>query len=504
MKRVIALLIIISMMITVLVSCGVDSDNNKTQTTTASNETTVDSNALTVDIEPMDESLAALDYGGDRVVTILARADKEEERFNRELWVEELVGDPVADSIYNRNLYVCEELGLKDIVQVEAEGITELQQKVTIMVDSGDQTYDIVAASVYYGSSMITQGLVYNLYDNDIDTYLDTTKPWWSQYWIEQAEMGEKLYCITGAPALTLTRLMFVMYYNKDLGEELQVEDMYTVVDEGRWTIDYLNKIVSDIYNDNNGNDIKDEGDRFGIAINHYENCDMFWSSFDMGLLSKDEDNWFEFSSRDKEKIANAFEKVFYLIHENPGSFDSGTSEGFDIARDMFAGGDVLFAPLHLEYAESKEFRNMQDEYGIIPIPKYDEKQKEYYTYAHDQYTVFTIPKTVESPEMSGAVLEVMAYDSYRTLQPTYYDVVLKGRYANDPQSRKMLDMITTNFKLDPAWIYGQPLSLPAATVFRSLIYDGKKSFATSFAKIEKTVPFAIKAIKSIISKIEY
>ena len=276
------------------------------------------------------------------------------------------------------------------------------------------------------------------------------------------------------------------------------------MVNEGRWTIDYLNEIVSGLYHDNDGNSIKDETDRYGLTINHYENCDMFWSAFDMTILTKDEDGWFVFDNSDKEKISIAFDKVFNLIHENPGSFDTGDGNGFYISRDMFADGNTLFAALHLKFAESHEFRNMQDEYGILPIPKYNEKQDDYYTYAHDQYTVFMVPKTVDDPELSGAVLETMAYESYRTVQPAYYNVVLKGRYANDPESRKMLDAITTNFTLDPAWIYGQMFNLPTAKVFRTPIFAESRTFASNYAGIEKKLPFMIKEIKKIISKIEY
>ena len=506
MKRTIALLIVLSMMLGVLVACSGGSDDSKdtgkTPTTTAA-DTTADPNAITTYLEPLDESLTALDYGGDKTITIIARNLKNKWAAN-ELWVEEITNDPVKDSVYNRNAAVCDILGLKEIIQVSAEDQDELQQKVNVMVGSGDQTYDIVAASVAYGTPMINQGLMYNLYDNGIDTYLDAEKPWWSQYWIEQAEMGDRLYCITGAPALSLTRLMFVMYYNKDLGAELQVEDMYTVVDEGRWTIDYLNELIPDMYRSLNGDDVRDEEDQYGLAINHYENCDMFWSAFDMTMISKDEDGWFEMDTTGKEKISNAFEKVFYLIRENPGTYDTVDTKGFDVGRDMFASGNLLFTALHLSYAESQELRNMQDEYGILPIPKYDERQDNYYTYAHDPYTVFMVPKTVANPEMSGAVLETMAYESYKTVQPTYYDIVLKGRYANDPQSRKMLDTITQNVKVDPAWIYGRQLALPAASVFRDLIYDGKKSFATAYAKQERMLPFSLKEMKQIVSGFDF
>jgi len=164
----------------------------------------------------------------------------------------------------------------------------------------------------------------------------------------------------------------------------------------------------------------------------------------------------------------------------------------------------VLLTTLHLYYAESSEFRNMQDEYGIIPTPKFDKAQKDYYTYAHDQYSVFMIPCTVNDPEMSAAVLEAMNYESYKTLQPTYYNLILKGRYANDAESRNMLDMITNNIKINCAWIYAKIIDKPAANVFRMPIYERTGSFASAYAAAETKLPKDLKILKKTMSLFDY
>ena len=266
--------------------------------------------------------------------------------------------------------------------------------------------------------------------------------------------------------------------------------------------MDYVSQLIPSLYKSLNGDDERDEEDQYGLAINHYENCDMFWSSCDMSLLTKDDEGWFEFTSQDKEKISNVFDKLYALLYDNTGTFDIQGSAGFDVARDMFANGNVLLAMLHLRYAESEQFRNMQDEYGILPVPKYDEAQKEYYTYVHDQYSILMVPKTVESPERCGAVMEALAYESYKEVQPVYFDVVLKGRYANDPQSRKMIDMISRNIKIDAAWIYGRMLGMPCDAVLRGPIGSQSTSFATHFAKVQSQLPIFIKAFKLQMEKI--
>jgi len=504
MKRIFAVVIAIIMLLSCLVSCSGDGDpivtDNKKPVTA---ETTVSNNESTTYLEPMDSDLEALDYGGAEI-HILSRSNPEHTGEN-EMWVEEFTNDPVNDAIYNRNLVVQQLLGV-EITEERAHEHIALQEKVDIMVHSDDQTYDIVAASVYYGAPMILQGLVYNLLDNGIDDHLDITKPWWAQYWIDNAIMNDRLYCITGAPALSLTRLMFVTYYNKGLAEANQLEDLYTVVKDGRWTMDYLAETASGVYVDKNGNNLRDDEDTYGILIDNYVNVDVFWSSFDMNILSKTEDGWFELDTGDKEKISVAYDKIFSLIYENYGSYNMETTShnGSADYNGIFANGDALFNIRELLGAETAAFRNMQDDYGILPTPKFDEKQKEYYTYPHDQYSVFMIPITVKDPVMSGAVLEAMAYESYKSLHPVYYDIVLKGRYANDPQSRQMLDMITANVTVDSCWIYGGIMSLPAAQVMRSPIGDRKKTFASNYAKIERTLPGLLKLLELEIEKMDY
>ena len=55
---------------------------------------------------------------------------------------------------------------------------------------------------------------------------------------------------------------------------------------------------------------------------------------------------------------------------------------------------------------------------------------------------VTIIPKTNNKLEMTGAVLEALAYESRETVIPAYYDIALKGKYARDPESVEMLDLI--------------------------------------------------------------
>lgn len=514
MKRIISIILFCAMILS-FAACASDSDK-KTADTTAAQTTSTQSNVITNEVEPMSEALRELDYGGEKIVILQRNPPSDpstmgsNSQFTDELFAQELTNDPINDAIYNRNLAVSEILGV-ELLQETADAYTELQQKVMVMVNAGDTTYDIVAGNVAWSTPMILRGEVFNLYDNGIDTYLDTTKPWWPQYWIEEAEISEKLYCITGGPALSLSRLMVVWFYNKTMGEAHGIEDLYKVVDEGRWTMDYVSSMVSSIYRDLNGNDMRDMEDEYGIAIDNYDNADIFWSGFDLEYISKNSDGMLELNTSVNEKIYNAYDMIYSLTYDNVGSFyyrhpsfSDNYSNNYERQSVMFANGSVLLAPLHLQFAETPGFRNMQDVYGILPTPKYDEHQEDYYTYVHDQCSIFLIPTTVKDPEMSGAVLEAMAYESYKTLTPAYFEVALKGRYANDPESRKILDMIANNVIVDTGVLYGAFFGYPAADIIRSNMGRGNTSCVSTVEGYARKIPKVIKSVVSEIEKLDY
>ena len=86
----------------------------------------------------------------------------------------------------------------------------------------------------------------------------------------------------------------------------------------------------------------------------------------------------------------------------------------------------------------------MDYDYAIIPYPKWNEAQTEYYSRFEGGAVSFT-PKVAANKELAGAVMELMACESMKTVIPVYYDTVLKNKYARDERSIEMLDLIYEN-----------------------------------------------------------
>ena len=494
MKKPLCLLLVACML---FLACGCSSDSQghaNDPSNKANNADTSDSNEsaspvpseTTIYYEP-DRLPEGLDFGGERF-TVLTAGDA---HFKYEILTDELNSEPVNDSVFNREKYVEDRLNL-DISQVKI-GYRSYNEEVAKQHASGDNNYQLLAASTVWFSQCIFDGYLQDLYDID---YLDFSMPWWSDLFNSEAEIGGHLFLTTGSLSLSTLRFIYAVYYNKKLASDYsqtypELGDIYGIVDSGKWTYDKLKSLTESIYVDLNGNSEKDEEDLYGLAIVNGEGIDAVWSSFDLSILGKDEDGWLT-PDVNKEKIFNVVDMLQDLYHNTEGTLVRGS---FDKAESTFANGLAVFSEGKLMSAETTALRNMQEEYGLIPYPKFDENQKEYYSAAHDNYVSFCIPQTNPAPDTAGAVLEAMASYAYRDTVPQYLDVTLKGKYMSDARSRKMVDLIVRGFRMDAGWIYSRSIGGFGPT-FRETVETNSQSYGSEYTVSLRLMTVATKEFK--------
>ena len=486
-KKVLSLILAVLMLLPMAVACAETPTEGDTTSADPTLTTAPPSNTeAPEETELASKTLPAdLKFNGE-TVTILSR---DASFVSDEIWVDDLNGAMVNDAIYKRNAKVMEQLNVTiESIQLSGDAYavsTELRNAAS----NGEAYFDIAANSTYSTIMYTSENIFLDLTECD---YLDLDAIYWSQGYNESASIGNSQYLATGALALSLYRLMFITFYNKTLLAEAQYENLYTVVDEGRWTLDYQIQLSKDLYKDADGSGTVSEGDTVGFAGSTLSYLDPYWSSCDIQIITKDADNHFVYSL-DSEKLSNTIDKLIVLFHQSNAWFDrSSGDDGKQTAMsNLFTSGNVGTATLRLGLVETEQFISMQDEYGIIPMPKYDENQEKYYTFLHDQFTSIGISSVHSSDEekvqMLGAVLEAMALESYKTVIPAYYEVALKGRYLDDSDSWRMLDMIYENVKVDAGVLYTKNLGSIHQTP-RDMIDTGKNSITSLLKAINRQI----------------
>lgn len=476
MKRSVTLLLLSAMLAATVstVSCG-DTDSGTASESTADAGT----NGNAAETEPLDPRLAISDdlpekdYSG-KAFRLMLRQDVE-----YEFDVKEANGDTMNDAVYNRNLKISERYGVEfettAVSAVWGEGI--FNNAISTSVMAGDNAYELVCGYMCDITPTITQGIYINWYDIP---YINLEKPWWSALMTDEFTINDRIYMITGDLALTFWEMMRGIAFNKAVAAAQDLEDMYTVVDEGRWTYDFMEAVCKNVSKDLNGDSAWDKNDMYGWASNFSTGIDAMKEAFDLAVVVKDAKGLPQFTVA-TDKTVEVLEKVGAFFKNNYGFMAEPNMD--DDANTMFIEDRALFLALNMETVS--DLREMNTDFGIIPYPKWDEAQASYGSTVQDGATVFLVPQTIDDPEYVGIITEAMAAESYKTVVPAYYDVVLKTKSSRDEESARMIDLIRDTVKIDFGYIHSTALE-GAGHLFVNQIRNHTSTIVSAFEGIEK------------------
>ena len=149
-----------------------------------------------------------------------------------------------------------------------------------------------------------------------------------------------------------------------------------------------------------------------------------------------------------------------------------------DTELQMFSDGFGVFLTANLGDAET--LRAMNDDFGILPYPKYDSNQKNYHSTSHDNLSLFEVPIDAPDPEMTAIITEAMCAESYKQVIPAFYDIALKTKAARDDDSAAMIDIIRDGLIFDWGYLHSNALG-GVGHLFVELIRSNDRNFASKY-----------------------
>lgn len=232
------------------------------------------------------------------------------------------------------------------------------------------------------------------------------------------------------------------------------MESPYALVDEGAWTLEAMTRLSAEVTHDVNGDGILDENDTYGTECSSFAWQPLFYGSGQL-LIAKDE-NDLPYLDAASEQNYNTISAVVTFLNNDSSTFNvnhtTGISDLGALTVDMFQHDQSLFF-IELLYGVP-EFREMESDFGLLPLPKADENQAEYSTYLHpDNATSVVVPVVNTELDRTGVILEDMAFYSSEMVRPAFYDIMLKSKFARDNDSARMLDIILSRTTVDLALI---------------------------------------------------
>lgn len=356
--------------------------------------------------------------------------------------VAEETGDTVNDAIFRRNGKVEELYHIKFEFPELSDGVATYSELVKMSILSGDDAYQLIGG----GQGTISGGYYQNLEEMP---FLDFDQAWWPTSYMENARIGNTLYFAVGNLDAGYYDRFTAIVFNKHLADNYKIRDLYEIARNGAWTLDRLIEYAEMAKLDLNGDGIMESKvDQFGFAIQRRYPTDAFVQAFEVKLTDRDADGMPVLLPL-SDHYVDVFNKLNAFYYSDAVTYNKEKSPMED--RSFFEGR-ALFEGTRMFFVSG--YREMEDDFGILPYPKWDEKQKDYRTFSDtDTVTAYSIPITTEGT-MSANLLEALSYFGYQTVLPAYYDRALKGRTARDEQSQEMLDIIYNNISYEFIQIY--------------------------------------------------
>ena len=388
-----------------------------------------------------------VDWGGDNFTVLNATTTW---GFYTYMDFDGLTGEVLDDAVYERNRNAEEKFNFK--LEIIEDDIDKNYEKYRTSILAGDDVYDVAYIRCDRIASFIADGYLYNLLDYP-EFQLDQS--WWDQTVTEKSLIGDKdkLYFASNDFSLVGFDGTLCCYFNEDMLADLGLDKPYDLVREGVWTIDRLReytKAAANLNGDESFNWNENGSAVYGLAS--YEDCvNGFITGGGENYITVDQSGQ-PVLLQNAEHFYDIIDKAFGLL-DSEGEFIYQNGSGNNHYEMIFKNGRALFTIAEIK--ASSKYRDMDATFGIVPIPKYDETQDNYYSHRTHVCLTMSMPVTNPRPEDTGKIMDALAYLSSTDILPVYYNVKVAQKGLRNDDSIEMLGIISEGRSFDIGEGYG-------------------------------------------------
>lgn len=468
MKKFICLLIAFIMAVS-FISCA--SEKTVDEVTTAAPDTAADEWSERYLVK---EELPEEDYEG-YTFTVYLRSDV---GVHEDFVAETETGDIVNDAVYRRNMNIEERFNVKIAYGYDDTQNTTYTTSAVNAILANEDVNDVLGLHGAFAFVYAKEGYVLD-WKTEL-RWVDLEKPWWDHDFAKNLAIANKLFAMTGDISHLSIGATFCMIFNKNLFDQYLIDYPYETVKAGKWTFEKFAEIVKLTSIDLNGDaKMTPDADLYGIEMGiwniptqtFYSAGDRVISIDDAGVPSLTPFN---------ERTVDIFVKFFDLV-DHYNCYISGIHPAYQ--GSIFREGRALFTGASMGSLVS--LRDMENDIGIIPAPKYNESVEKYHSLVDAGQNVFSVPVTAQDPERTSVILEALCAEGYRSVVPVFFEEALQVKYTRDDESAAMLEIIRTGRIFDYGY-FDATISWDLSYIGRNLSEPANRDFASFYAKREK------------------
>lgn len=372
-----------------------------------------------------------------------------------DIWVEEDAarsGDPIYDSVIKRKNDMADKYGVT-LAVVYSQGDQSENHFVSNSVNAGDGLFDAVMVSGKAAYILSCQGYFRDMYSNE---YIDLSRgEIWDQNFVQSMTLNGHLYYLLGEISCSDNRATHAIVFNKNILDKYDflpdAETFYDMARNGEWTLDKMLYYTEMLRADTDGDGSYTSNDLCGLQ---YSTDAILAFLQGCGVNIAQRNDRAEYGIQYNGFSAKLDEIWVRIMQTQNHYFARNRTVDFQYEPVVSSIEQTMEEDRVLFYectvGEIEQMRRYDIEFGILPIPKYDEQQKNYICAAYEYSTMFlSVPISNLDDENTGNILTALAWEGKNTLTPAFYDVTLKGKVVKDVESREMLDIIFSSKSYD-------------------------------------------------------
>ncbi len=351
-------------------------------------------------------------------------------------------------------------------IVVNQRSAAELYSEVKESIAAGMYYADIIAIPQRTLGLFQSGSLLMNMHSLPYTSY---TAEYYDGDAIEQMSAMYDTFAVSGA-ANQNRDYCYAVFFNKDEASRHSL-DLYGLAQSGEWTWDELVSAVKTVSSDVNGG-------IYGYAYNTtlsgfidtaFTSSGERYVTAGAGLVPE--------VTYSGERAESMVSLLTQLVGDSSLVYPEISDEDQSKAAGGFFNGDIMFYIYRLGAATW--FKNMSDDWGILPLPKLDSAQSDYSTYIDPEATVLAVMANNSNTENTGLVLQALNAASYKYIDGAYYTDKINTT-LRDNSSALMLDLIIEGSRFDFA-----------------------NMFAVSYGKLENATRFAVRSAVKLGTTVE-
>lgn len=338
-------------------------------------------------------------------------------------------GDVINDTLYERNA-AFEERYDCNLTKFEDNNVHQIIYN-SYMSDSKD--FDLIYPHPTTGIGLLLEsGALADLKTSNI---LDFSGNGWNQQQIDNYTTNGKLYL--AVPDASIHGQGFgALVYNRDLYNSYGFEvDIHETVMNGEWTAEVLHSILTEVATENDS-----ASKTYGLIDNHSGTYGWIYA-LGGSILTKNSEGEFLCGMTQSSivSLCDAFLKI-----ENGGDYMLVGQAHNAIYPNSemwttFTAGKGLFIRFDVG-ASSVLLRNLSFDEGYAPLPMSSKTQGGYRVFCGAGF--YAVPSKCQSFEQSCILLEYAAIHGAEKLRPIFFETIINGRLAENPEDSAMLNLL--------------------------------------------------------------